>query len=116
MKRWGVAASGEGAVWMEERASRWSAPFALEGVAAALSAGRKMTLIFFSWIEALLVCSIFDHYAASAIEPTSLHCPPYQGCDIGEFLICGDENGLHEELVPAFGIWRRVLLHGLEQN
>jgi hypothetical protein len=47
--RCGVTASGEGDDGSSERSSRWLAtPFAL-GVAALLpSAGRKMTLIFFS--------------------------------------------------------------------
>jgi hypothetical protein len=40
----------------------------------------------------------------------------YQGADVGEFLVSCDEDRLDEELVAALCVWRRVLLHGLEED
>ena len=56
--RCGVTASSDDGE--ESRDSRLT-PFVLAGVAAASSAGRKRTLIFFSWIDDLAVCSICAH-------------------------------------------------------
>lgn len=79
------------------------------------SAGRNTTLIFFSWIDDFAVCSMLDHYlhvSKSSIDSKGT----YKRRNVGELFVCSNENGLHEELVPAFGIWRRVLLHCLEQD
>lgn len=45
------------------RSSRWLSPLDL-GVVAVVSsiAGRKMTLIFFSWMDCFEVCSMCDHF------------------------------------------------------
>ena len=40
----------------------------------------------------------------------------YQRPDVGELLVSGDEDRLHEKLVAALRIWRWVFLHGLEEN
>jgi hypothetical protein len=54
--RAGVPDSGEGEGSSESRL----APLVLTGVEAS-PAARKRTLIFFSWIEDLAVCSMCDH-------------------------------------------------------
>ena len=46
---------------------------------------------------------------------TVLHLT-YQGSDVGELLVGGDQDGLYEELVAALRIWRWVLFHSLEKN
>jgi hypothetical protein len=40
----------------------------------------------------------------------------YESLSIVDLLTGGDVNGLDEELVAAFGIWRRVLFHSLQEN
>lgn len=58
--RCGVTASGE----FGDAPSKDSrlAPFVLAGVEEESSAGKKRTLIFFSWIEDLAVCSMCAHW------------------------------------------------------
>jgi hypothetical protein len=47
---------------MEDRLSELARPFVREGVASvSLSAARKRTRIFRSWMDDLDVCSMFDH-------------------------------------------------------
>jgi hypothetical protein len=112
--RWGVTASGVAEATSDSRL----APLTRAGVvaAAAPSAGRKRTLIFFSWIDDLLVCSMCDHYNLFSPASCLYRSPTYQRSDVGKFFVGSDENRLHEELVTALGVWRWVFLHGLEEN
>ena len=110
--RWGVTASGDGDGSID---SRWeTAPLVL-GVALESSAGRKTTLIFFSWIEDLAVCSMWDHCRRVSTDQRAWGST-YKGCNVGELLVRSDENRLNEELVAALCVWRRVFLHRLEED
>lgn len=40
----------------------------------------------------------------------------HNGCQVGKLLITSDGNRLNEELVTAFGIGRRLLLHSLQDD
>jgi hypothetical protein len=40
----------------------------------------------------------------------------YQRSNVGKLFVGGDKDRLHKELVAALCIWRRVLLHSLEEN
>jgi hypothetical protein len=44
------------------------------------------------------------------------HGIPYNSIDICELLVGCDRNGLDQELVSAFGIRGRLLLHRLQEN
>lgn len=57
--RWGVTASGEGEDGTRDSRLR---PFGCAEVDVESSAGRKRTLIFFSWIDDFEVCSMCVHY------------------------------------------------------
>jgi hypothetical protein len=113
-----VTASGDGDGSIESRLT----PLVLAGVKLELdvpsSGARKRTLIFFSWIEDFDVCSMCDHYESISLplQRVCVSSKTYQRPDVGELLIGRDENGLHEELIAAFRIWRRVFLHGLEED
>ena len=89
--RCGVTASGEGDDGSSERSSRWlTAPFVLVLVP---SAGRKMTLIFFSWIADLFVCSICDHCGYKRqFCPTLPEGVPYKRSNVRELLICANKD------------------------
>lgn len=40
----------------------------------------------------------------------------YNGCEVGEILFRSNGNGLHQELILAFGTWGRLLFHGLKDD
>jgi hypothetical protein len=44
------------------------------------------------------------------------HRIPYDSIDVRELLVGCDRNGLNQELVSAFGIRGRFLLHRLQEN
>jgi hypothetical protein len=110
-----VTASGEGDEGRSERSSRMLGALFGLGVAALVpSAGRKMTLIFFSWIADLFVCSICDHYGFTRqFCPTLSEGVPYKRSNVRELLIWADKDRLYKELVATFGIWSGIFLHRL---
>lgn len=110
--RWGVTASGEGD---GSRDSRWEAAPLVLGVAIESSAGRKTTLIFFSWMEDLAVCSMWDHCSDVSTDQRAEETT-YKGCNVSELLVRRDQYRLNEELVAALCVWRRVFLHRLEED
>lgn len=70
--RWDVAVSGEEAWSSDSRL----APFMLAelSVRAVPSAGRKRTLIFFSWMDDFDVCSICDHCTRVSLQLPDSGC------------------------------------------
>jgi hypothetical protein len=85
--------------------------------AVASSAERKRTLIFFSWIDDLEVCSMCDHYSfAVSHVPRRPTSRTYQRSHIRKLLVGRDKYRLYKELVAALRVWRRVFLHGLEKD
>lgn len=82
---------------------------------SAPPAGKKLTLIFFSWTWAL---STDSHYCRCvSFAPNRLQivdlAGTYDSLNIVEFLIARDDDGLDEELITTLGIQWRVLLHRL---
>lgn len=55
---------------------------------------------------------------SSSAPSTFLHgySIPYNSTDICKLLVGGDRNGLNQELISAFGIRGRLLLHRLQEN
>jgi hypothetical protein len=51
-----------------------------------------------------------------SLAPSLYGSCTYQRSNVGKLLVGGDKDRLHEELVAALCVWRRVLLHGLEEN
>lgn len=112
--RCGVTASGEGERWDE---TSFAVVPLTDGAPEVLSAGRKTTRIFFSWMVCLAVCSMWLHYIPiSPYSCTKCGGLSYNGANVAKLHVGGHSDGLDKELVTATGIWRRVLLHGLKQN